>query len=216
MQRSLAGRLWYRAVQIVCRLAGVLAWGVRCYGESHVPASGGVLVLSNHQSHLDPVLIGLACRRRLNFVARETLFRFAGFAWLIHSLDAIPIDREGMGLGGLKETLTRLKKGEMVLLFPEGTRTPDGDVHPMKPGFCALARRGGAALVPAAIDGAFAVWPKSRRFPGRGQITIIFGQPLLSDQVVEMNERDLIEAIQQRVEECHRQARRQRQRLVGE
>ena len=68
-------------------------------------AEGGVLVVSNHQSHLDPPLIGIGCPRRMNYLARDTLFRFAPFAWLIRSVDAIPIDREGIGLGGIKEAL---------------------------------------------------------------------------------------------------------------
>ena len=88
-----------------------------------MPPTGGGLVMSNHQSNLDPVLIGLCCERRLNYVARQTLLTFAPLRWLFNSLDAIPIDRDGTGLGGLKETLKRLKRGELVLLFPEGTRT---------------------------------------------------------------------------------------------
>ncbi len=74
---------------------------IRCHGREWVPREGGALVLSNHQSHLDPVLVGVACNRRLNFLARKTLFRFAPLGWLIDSLDAIPIDREGTVLGGL-------------------------------------------------------------------------------------------------------------------
>ena len=108
-----------------------------------MPATGGGLVLSNHQSNLDPIVIGLCCTRRLNYVARQTLFSFAPLRWLLESLEVIPIDREGSGFGGLKETLKRLKRGEIVVLFPEGTRTPDGEVHSMKPGFCALAKRSG-------------------------------------------------------------------------
>ncbi|HOU36076.1 MAG TPA: lysophospholipid acyltransferase family protein, partial [Candidatus Omnitrophota bacterium] len=82
-------------------------------------------MVSNHQSHLDPPLVGCGCRRQMNFLARNTLFRSPLFAKLISSVNAIPIDREGGGLAGLKETLRRLKRGEMVLVFPEGTRTPD-------------------------------------------------------------------------------------------
>ena len=147
------------------RLAAVAVFKIRCFGRELVPQSGGGLVLSNHQSNLDPVLIGLACERRLNYVARTTLFRSAAFRWMVAALDAIPIDREGGGLGGLKETLKRLKRGEMVLLFPEGTRTPDGEVHAIKPGFCAIARRAAVPLVPVALDGAFDAWPRQRRFP---------------------------------------------------
>jgi len=109
-ERSLAKRLWYDYLQVMCRLLGVALFRVRCTGRENVPPTGGVLVLSNHQSQFDPMLVGLAIDRRLNYLARETLFRFPPFRWLIRSLDAIPIDREGLGLAGLKETLRRLNR----------------------------------------------------------------------------------------------------------
>ncbi len=90
-QRSLPKRLWYDFLRVFCRLVGVVMFGIRVRRRDHVPASGGALVLSNHQSHLDPVLVGLATDRRLNYLARDTLFGFAPFRWLIKSLDAIPL-----------------------------------------------------------------------------------------------------------------------------
>ena len=101
----------------------------------------------------------------MNYLARETLFRFAPLGWLIHSLDAIPIDRDGLGLNGIKESLRRLKRGEMVLIFPEGTRTRDGEMAPFRPGFTVLAARSKAWILPVAIEGAFDAWPRSRKLP---------------------------------------------------
>src|SRR5262249_18348265 len=150
-QRTLTKRVWYDFFRVVCRLLGVVVFQIRVFGREHVPSRGGVLVVSNHQSHLDPILVGLACDRRLNYVARDTLFGFSPFRWLINSFDAIPIDREGIGLGGLKESLKRLKDGEMLLIFPEGTRTRDGEVGRLKPGFLALARRAKAPLLPVGL-----------------------------------------------------------------
>ena len=71
----------------------------------------------------------------MNYLARESLFKFAPFRWLIRSLDAIPLDRDGIGIAGLKESLRRLKRGEMVLIFPEGRRTSDGKIASFRPGF---------------------------------------------------------------------------------
>src|SRR6185295_9338622 len=79
-QRSFSKRLWYDFLRVVCRVLGVAVFRIRVFGREHVPNSGGVLVVSNHQSHLDPVLVGLAFDRRLNYVARDTLFGFAPFA----------------------------------------------------------------------------------------------------------------------------------------
>ena len=138
-QRSLPSRLWYGLLQRGLQLLAVVVYRVRYSGRQNIPTEGGVLVVSNHQSHLDPPLVGIGVPRRLNYLARETLFSFAPFRWLIGSVDAIPIDRDGIGLGGIKEALRRLKRGEMVLIFPEGTRTRDGEIAPFRPGFTALA-----------------------------------------------------------------------------
>jgi len=206
-QRSLLKRVWYSFLQVVCRLTAITMFRIRCHGREWVPRDGGALVLSNHQSHLDPVLVGVACNRRLNYLARKTLFKFAPLAWLIDSLDAIPIDRDGSGLGGLKETLKRLKRGEMVLIFPEGTRTSDSEVAALKPGFCSLAKRSGVPLVPVAVDGAFDSWPRWRRYPRRSLIHVAFGPPLLPEQTEALSDEELIDEVERRIRECHATAR---------
>jgi 1-acyl-sn-glycerol-3-phosphate acyltransferase len=202
-QRSIAKQVWYEFLHVVCRLAAVVVFRTRVSGRQFVPKTGGALVLSNHQSHFDPVLVGLACDRRLNYLARETLFGFAPFRWLIHSLDAIPIDREGLGLGGLKETLRRLKCGELVLIFPEGTRTRDGQISALKPGFVALARMGKVPLLPVAIDGAFDAWPRWKKLPRRAKIHLAFGPPITPDEVDALDDEQLIAAIASRLQQCH-------------
>jgi len=214
-ERSLARRLWYEYLRLVCRLLGVALYRVRCTGRENVPATGGVLVLSNHQSQFDPVLVGLAIDRRLNYLARETLFRFAPFRWLIKSFDAIPIDREGLGLAGLKETLRRLKRGELVLIFPEGTRTPDGEVHPLKPGFSALARRCNVPLLPVAVDGAFDAWPRWQPLPGLSTIHVHIGEPISAEQSKAFDERALVVEVERRIRDCHEVVRARRLKAMG-
>jgi 1-acyl-sn-glycerol-3-phosphate acyltransferase len=208
-ERSLASRLWY---ELLCRglqIGGVLAYGVRYYGRGNIPTEGGVLVVSNHQSHFDPPLVGMGVPRRMNYLARDTLFGFAPLGWLIHSLDAIPIDREGIGLGGIKESLRRLKRGEMVLIFPEGTRTRDGEIAAFRPGFTALAARSGAAILPVAVEGAYAAWPRERKFPGPGRIWVRYGPPIPPEEIRGRDERELLVEVERRVRECQAEIRRQ-------
>ena len=210
--RSLANRIWYRLLQLICRLIAVLVFRFRVGGRHHLPESGGVLLLCNHQSHLDPVLVGIGCNRRLNYLARETLFNFPQLGWLIRSLDAIPIDRDGLGMSGLKETLRRLKRGEIVLVFPEGTRSGDGQLKPLRPGFSAIAQRAGAFLVPVAIDGAYDAWPRQRKFPRSAVIRVEFGLPLAPAEAKSMSDRELVELIHGRIAECLTRARANRER----
>ncbi len=206
-QRSLISRLWYRLLQFLLHVLALLAYGVRHTGQRNIPDAGGVLVVSNHQSHLDPPLVGVGCRRRMNYLARVTLFRFTPFAWLINSVDAIPIDRDGIGLGGIKEALKRLKRGEMVLIFPEGTRSRDGEIAPFRPGFTTLAVRSKAAILPVAIDGAFTAWPRWRKFPGRGRVRVHYGKPIMPDEFAGRDERELVAEVERRVRQCQAELR---------
>ncbi len=153
------------------------------------------------------MLIGLACDRRLNYLARQTLFRHAPFRWLIQWYDAIPIERDGLGLSGLKETLRRLRRGEMVLIFPEGTRSPDGSLRPLKPGFCVLARRAKVPLVPVVIVGAHRAWPRSQRWPRPAKIWIQFGPPILPAELDSLSDAALIERLAGSLIACQQQAR---------
>ena len=206
MQRPLWKTLWYNFLHVSCRLAAVVLFRIRVRGREHLPAGGPLLVCCNHQSHFDPVLVGLALDRRLNFLARETLFDFAPFRWLIQSLDAIPIDRDGMGLAGIKETLRRLKRGEGVLIFPEGTRTADGQIAPLKPGFVALARRGKVSLLPMAIEGAYDAWPRRQTLPTAAPIAIEVGRAMTPDEIAALDDDELTAEVEARIRECHRRA----------
>jgi 1-acyl-sn-glycerol-3-phosphate acyltransferase len=213
-RRSLPKRLWYDFLRVFFRVLGVAVCRIRVFGRDHVPTTGGALVVSNHQSHLDPILVGLACDRRLNFVARDTLFGFAPFRWLINSLDAIPLHREGIGLGGLKESLRRLKDGEMLLIFPEGTRTRDGEVGHLKPGFIALARRSKVPLLPVALDGAFDSFPRRSHFPLPAVIHVRYAAPLEPEEMAKLDDEALMQEVDRRIRASHAQIRAGRRRAM--
>ena len=119
----------------VCRMVAQMLFTFlvrgRVFGTHHVPRQGGVLLVSNHQSFLDPVLATLAIPRECNYMARDTLFRQPQFRRLIEYLNAFPVKRNTADLGAIKETLRRLKAGRVVLTFPEGTRTVDGSIGPI-------------------------------------------------------------------------------------
>lgn len=203
MSRLRRARDWSHSVaRVLARLIAVAFFGMRVTGREQLPATGRGLVCSNHQSYLDPVIVGLACDRRLNYLARETLFRSPGFRHLIQWYDAIPIRREGLGIGGLKETLRRLKHGELVLIFPEGTRTTDGNLQPLQPGFCAVARRAKAPLIPIGIRGAYEVWPRHRLLPRRRTIRVRWGEPIFPDQIATLSDEALIEQLSRRIRDC--------------
>jgi 1-acyl-sn-glycerol-3-phosphate acyltransferase len=197
-------RLLYRFLRMICRLLAIMLVDYRCTGRQHLPARGGGLLLATHQSVVDPVLIGLVSNRPMSYLARKTLFKHPAFAWLLRTLRSIEIDREGGGLGGLKETLRQLRAERLVLIFPEGSRTRDGSVNPLKPGFLALARRGGVPLIPMAVVGAYDCWPRGQRLPNRHPTAVVIGEPIGAEQVAQLSDEQLLSELTRRLACCHR------------
>lgn len=204
-QHSWGYRLLYGPTRRICQVFAVGLYQVRYTGRENIPSEGGVLVVANHQSHLDPPLVGMGCMRPINYLARESLFRVPVLREIMRLFDTIPLRREGLALEGIKETLRRLRRGEMVLIFPEGTRCRDGQVGPFRPGFTTLALRSGASILPVGIEGAYQVWPRWRRFPHlMGRIHVHYGFPVSPEEIQSygQDETHLVEHIRDRVRAC--------------
>jgi 1-acyl-sn-glycerol-3-phosphate acyltransferase len=186
------GRWLYSVLWVTSRTLGVALFGFRSRFDEPLPAEGGLLVLSSHQSHLDPLLLGLATDRRLSSMARSSLYRFKPFGFVITALDAVPIDREASAVAAMKVVIGRLQGGAAVIVFPEGTRTGDGRLGDIKGGFAILAKRARVPIAPVAIVGAYESWPRSRRFPRPGRIRLEFGRVLTVDEVAALDEQALV------------------------
>jgi 1-acyl-sn-glycerol-3-phosphate acyltransferase len=145
-------------------VALTLIYRLRVVGAERVPRSGPVLLIANHQSYLDPPLVGMGNPgRHLNFIARGGLFSAKGFGWLITALNAVPIKENGSDTAAIRTALEQLAAGRAVLIFPEGSRSPDGAVHAFKRGAWVLMTRAKCPVVPVAIEGAFDAWPRGRK-----------------------------------------------------
>jgi 1-acyl-sn-glycerol-3-phosphate acyltransferase len=204
---SLFGRWLYSVLWIVCRALGVSVFGVRTRLAEPLPALGGLIVLSSHQSHLDPLLLGLACDRRLSSLARSSLYAFKPFGAVITALDAIPIDREASALVAMKTVIRRLEEGAAVIIFPEGTRTATGRLGELKSGFALIAKRAGVPIVPVAIVGAWECWPKTHLFPRPGRIRLEFGRVIRPDEIAALDDRALVAKCATRLAELDATAR---------
>ena len=202
VQRPFMQRTAYDMSRTGVRVVGKLLFNLKLRGIDRFPKSGGALVCSNHQSYIDPLLLGGLCNRRMNYLAREDLFDKGFFGWLIRFYDAIPVRRDGMSISGLKETLKRLKRGELVVIFPEGTRTEDGNIAELKSGFCMLARKTKVPLVPVAINGAFDVWPKGQKMPKLARVVLEAGDPIPAEEVAKLDDEALVARVDERIREC--------------
>ena len=198
--------LWYRMVQWFFSTLLAATYGLRATGRANIPPKGAAILVSNHLSHLDVLVLGILLDRPLNYVARSTLFVFP-LGPFIRSLGAFPIQRDGIGAQGMKETLRRLKRGGIVTLFPEGTRTRDGELGELKSGIALLATRAGVPILPAAVAGTFESWPRSRPLPSPHPIHVHFGPLILPELARSLKPEELTTLIRGRILECQAIAR---------
>jgi 1-acyl-sn-glycerol-3-phosphate acyltransferase len=192
--------LIYRFGCGICRIVASREFDLKVYGSEHVPRTGGVLLVANHQSYLDPVVVGCKLRRPLSFLAKSELFDVPGFGWLIRRLNAFPV-RQGAGdVGAVRETIARLKEGHVLNIFPEGSRSPDGEMHPLQPGFALIVRKAGVPIIPVAVDGSFKAWPRGQTMFNAHPVRVKFGpvlnvENLRPAEIVTLVERTLRELI---------------------
>jgi 1-acyl-sn-glycerol-3-phosphate acyltransferase len=165
------GWLGFRAMY-----AGYFRWQV--FNAERVPLQGGVILASNHASFLDPPLVGSGLKRDINYLARESLFRFPGIGALLRSWNSVPVDRDGGGAKGLKKILDRLLAGGGIILFPEGTRTPDGQLQPARSGIGLTVIKSSAPVVPVRVFGTFHAYGRHLKFPRPHRVAVKYGQPL--------------------------------------
>lgn len=152
-------------------------FGMRVIGAEKLVTEGAVLVASNHQSFLDPPLIGNLYTTELWYLARKTLFRDFG-AWLYPRWNAIPVDQDRPDMGSLKTVIKLLKQGEKVLVFPEGERTLDGNLGEVQPGIGLIAVKSGAVIQPVRIRGAREALPRGSGKIRFSRISVTVGDPI--------------------------------------
>jgi len=205
--RSRLAIAWYRVVQLTTATFLAAFFGLRAGGRRSLPVAGAAIVASNHLSHFDVFLLGILLQRPLNYVARSSLF-VPGVGAFIRSVGGFPIQRDGIGAQGLKETLRRLKAGGLVLLFPEGTRSEDGELGELKAGIAVLASRAGVPVIPAAVAGSFEALPKSRSRPRLHPLRVQYGRPIGPDQFAGLTPEAMTALLRERLLECQAEARR--------
>ena len=149
-------------------------------GREHLPLSGGFLLAANHASHLDPFIIGPQLPRQVTFFARKTLWTPGLPAWWLNAVGVIPVDRDGgSDITAMKRVLHALKEQKIIIMFPEGTRSRDGQMHAPKPGVGLFACRARVPVVPARIFGSFDALGKGGKLPRFGTpVTVFYGAPL--------------------------------------
>lgn len=201
--------IWW-TLQMPARVFFALWLRYRARGLEHIPATGGGLVLANHLSFLDPLMIGLPLNRPISYLARDNLFRVPAIGWLLRRTYVKPISRENASTASIRETVQRAEQGFLCGLFPEGTRSESGEMGEFKPGFIALARRMDLPIYPVGIAGTHLALGRHSFVLKPRRVCVVFGPPILPAEIADLKERgreqELVEYVRNRVAACQREA----------
>jgi 1-acyl-sn-glycerol-3-phosphate acyltransferase len=212
---------WYDFCSAIAWTSLTVGFSLRTEGSRHLPARGPVLLVANHESFLDPPAVGVACGRRLSYLARKTLITESLVGKLVESLRIVPVDQEGVPTAGLKTTLDLLEKGEAVLVFPEGERTWTGRMQPLKPGIALLLRRATPTIVPVGIAGAFDALPRGVTFPRfspmfmpptGGDIAVSIGKPIDGKRLAALSREEILSTLYDEIQKAKERAQRLRRK----
>lgn len=173
--------LFRPSVRALCRVY----FGLELVGVEHIPDSGPLIITPNHQTYADPPLVSISVRRPVYYMAWSRLFEVPVFGRFIRLLRAFPVQIESADPRAAREAVRLLQAGQVVMIFPEGGRTPDGSVQRFKLGAFRLAVSLDAPVLPVTIDGGHAAWPPGRALPRPGRIRITYHPPVRPDPSLE-------------------------------
>lgn len=181
----------------------------RRIGVMNIPHEGPVLLIANHQSFYDPPAIGCGIRHRhSDYLARASLFKFKPFGWLIGRLNSTPIKQGSGDTGAMKATIEKMKNGRLMLVFPEGSRSPDGEIQKFQRGVAVLLKRAHCKVVPVGIAGSYEAWPRRQKLPipFRDKVVVCYGEPINSDDLMSDGTDAALDMLRSKVEALHAQA----------
>jgi len=151
---------------------------LKVYGQENIPKTGGFILASNHVSYIDPLAVGSACSRPVNFMARHDLFCVPVLGWWMSHVHAFPVKRNSADISALKEAIRRLRDGKGLVLFPEGSRGFEGRLYEPQAGIGFIAEKSNVPVVPAFISGSERALPKGAKFIRPHKITVRFGKQI--------------------------------------
>jgi 1-acyl-sn-glycerol-3-phosphate acyltransferase len=191
--------MFYDLSKLILWLFFRIGFGLEVRGQEHVPTRGGFVVASNHVSYLDPPVVGVACPRRVAFMARTTLFAHPLLGMFLRGVHAIPLRRGEADHGAIGEAIARLRRGLGVAIFPEGTRQLSGVLGAARRGVGLLAVSAQVPIVPALVTGTFEAMPPEAKRLARAKIRVAFGPaiPYTSSVSSSSRHQELADAVTQ-------------------
>ena len=193
--------VWWNGVILILKLLLVVFYRFRSYGQENIPKTGALLFVGNHQSNFDPAIMGAAVYDRPFYgIARDTLFESKLLSILMKGFGVIAIRRGESDTKAIRRALQELEEGRCVMMFPEGTRTKDGQIAEFQRGFWLLMKKSKATVVPIGLDGAFDAYPVGSKPKLRGYIEACIGKPIRTAELLELGEEKGTAYVRSRIE----------------
>jgi 1-acyl-sn-glycerol-3-phosphate acyltransferase len=188
----------YWAGYTLCNLIGKLAFDFKVYGRENFIEEGAAIFASNHQSYLDPPCIGMACRKEIYYLTRNTLYQRPLIGPLLKRLNTVPVDRDRGDVSSIKAIIRLLRTGHRVIIFPEGTRSSDGNLQPARAGLGMIIAKTLAPVVPIRVYGTFEVLPRTGGLKLR-PVSLVVGEPMRFTEDDLKGDRELYLTLSKRV-----------------
>lgn len=179
---------WYRVVRAFFGILFHTIWPLKIKGAENVPRDKAAVIVSNHLSMVDPFVVGYAANRIVNYMAKEELFRIPFVGTLIRKLGGFPVDRTRRDPAAMRTAITVLKSGELLGMFPEGTRSTTGELQELRAGAARLAARTRTPVIPAAVENTNRALPRGK-LPRPARIAVTFGPPFELAELYDRNDK---------------------------
>lgn len=169
--------MFYYVVKAICWLIFKIFWKIDVVGIENVPKEGGLILASNHVSYLDPIVLAITMKRKICFIAKKEAFNNIFGSTILKQLNAFPVDRGKIDIRSLKKALSILQENKVLGIFPEGTRSANGELQELKLGMIKIAMKTGVPILPVGILGTYEIYPHGKTFPVlfKNKITVYYG-----------------------------------------
>ncbi len=171
--------MFYYVARAICWLLLKIFWRMEVIGIDNIPEKGGLILASNHVSYLDPVVLGTSIKRKIYFIAKKEVFNNIFSSFILRNLNAFPVNRENIDIFAFKKAISILKEGEVLGIFPEGTRSSNGELQELKLGVLKIAKKAGVPILPVGITGTHKIYPQGKKLPVlfKYKIVVNYGVP---------------------------------------
>lgn len=171
--------MFYYLVRAICWLLLKIFWRMEIIGIENLPENGGLIIASNHVSYLDPAVLVASLNRKIYFITKKEVFKNTFVRFILKNLNAFSVDRENVDIIAFKKAMNILREEKVLGIFPEGTRSSNGELQELKLGAIKIAMKTGVPILPVGIIGTHQIYPRGIKFPilFKHKITVKYGTP---------------------------------------